>query len=184
MIDLASLFNTVAIRQWCRCLVSALVLLLAMAWVPSTVLAGQGSNSASENATLKAAIPAMVMVWVNPNTSQLHHDVAQENIGQTNNTVAKDYKIKGFVLSNSSSSLVQCTVDKVIVPLENNGDTINVRLRGRIGSTKISTTPFFPTFINNRANISIRGDLDETTITNQHSPGLYSGTFTITATII
>ncbi len=161
--------------------VLCMVVLLSGFLIPPPVHAG---FSFIRHVLIRITLPTVVMVWVRAHQSDLHEVITQADIDSQVDIPGSDYTVKGIVIANHYASQVQCTVDTLALNLVNGSDSITVNLDGTIGGTNISTAPFVPTFTNKIASINISGDIDESTVNPTDAPGTYSGTFTITATII
>lgn len=145
-----------------------------------------GANSASSNSqiTMSATVPKVIVVQVNSGTSILSKAISANTIDASSNTVAQDFQIRGTVTVNDATANVQCTLNTTALNLSNSGSNIKVNLSGTIGGTNISTSAFTPVFSSKQASININGDIDDTTVTSSLNPGSYTGTLTITATLI
>jgi methionine-rich copper-binding protein CopC len=148
------------------------------------VNSGPGTSSSNSQVTLTATLPSVITVRVDNATSILTHTINPNSIDAASNTVAADFQIRGDVIVNSPSANVQCSLNALNLNLSNGTDTITANLTGTIGGVPVSTTPFRPTFTAKRAAIMINGDIVDTTVTSAKAPGNYSGTLTITATLL
>lgn len=145
---------------------------------------GPSANSANSQVTLSATVPSVIFVNVSPTLSVLSATVDPSRIDSPSNIVSTDFQIRGNVVVNKANANVQCTVNTLNLALANGTDTINTILSGTIGGTTINTSGFSPAFTNRQAAIVINGDLNESTVTSLKAPGTYSGTLTITATVL
>ncbi len=150
----------------------------------SVVNNGPGNPSSSSDVTLTAQIDEFVEVFVDDSTSDLHENLTNADLTSTVDVAGDDYQIDGYVFKNNLSANVQCQLSTLQLQLVNGSDDITVNLAGSIGGTAVSTSAFSPTFTGNQATIDMQGDIDESTASVTDAPGTYSGSFTITATII
>lgn len=142
-----------------------------------------GSSSSSQ-VTLTAVLPSVVVVKVDNEKSNLSKTLEAALIDSNSNKVSQDFSIFGDVLANDNKANVQCTVSTTKLQLVNGKSAITVNLSGNIGGAEISEKAMTPKFSNKKASISISGDIDDTTVTSSLDPGSYSGTLTITATLL
>lgn len=168
---------------------SAALALMALATslnpaMAQVVNSNPSSSSANSQVTLTASVPSVVIVRVNAGTSTLSYTLNPNLIDSSSNVSSQDFAIRGNVIVNSPSANVQCSLSSTTLSLVNGSDTLTTRLTGTIGGTNISTSGFTPTFSSRQAAIVINGDLDESTATSAKAPGTYSGTVTITASLI
>ena len=145
---------------------------------------GPSTTNSNSKVTLSASIPSIVLVNVDQGLSVLNMSVDPNLIGSSKNVVSSDFTVKGAVVANNTNAQVQCSVSTLKLILTNNRDTITANLKGTIGGVPISTSGFSPIFSSRKADISITGDLDESTVTLEKQPGNYSGTLTITASLL
>ena len=143
-----------------------------------------GTSSATSQVTLTASVPSIILVQVNSGSSTLSASVSPALIGSASNVTSQDFRIVGNVIANSASAAPHCTLSATTLTLVNGSDSITVNLTGTIGGTNISTNSFTPTMTSKSAAINITGDLDESTVTTAKAPGNYTGTLTITASLI
>ncbi len=148
------------------------------------VNSGPSATSSTSQVTMKATVPSIVFVKVNEGTSTLTKSINPNLVDSSSNVASTDFQIRGDVLVNSPSANVQCTLSTLSLSLANGSDTITTALSGTIGGTSVSTSAFTPTFTNKKASIVINGDIDESTVTSEKAPGDYTGTLTISATLI
>lgn len=142
------------------------------------------ATSANSQVTLRATVPSVVIVRVSGERSTLSVNVNPNVVDSASNASSRDFAISGNVIVNNPDANVQCTVSTTELKLANGSDEITVRMAGTIGGQNISTRNFTPRFSSRQAAIDITGDLDESTVTSAKAPGTYSGTFTITASLI
>ena len=159
-------------------------LFLTQPMYAQVVNSGPSATSSNSRVTLTATVPSVVYVNVVEGQSTLSKALDISVIDSPANIASTDFSIKGEVLFNSPTTSIQCTVSAVDLALTNGTDTINTKLSGTIGGVGISTSGFSPIFTNKKASINISGDIDESTVTSQKAPGAYTGTVTITATVL
>ena len=166
--------------------VASAFFLVMFTWLPSfaqVVNSGASSTSANSQITMTATIPTIVIVKVDPILSKLSTIIRPNVIDSGVNVSSTDFTINGAVTSNSATANIQTKVSSLSLQLAYGTSNITLNMRGTIGGKAISTTAFTPIFTNKSASIQIIGDLDETTITSQKTPGNYTGSLIITATV-
>jgi hypothetical protein len=179
------MFNAFNKNFFAAAAVIALVGFMSQAPASAQVVnSGAGSSSSNSQVTLTASIPSVVIVKVDQGSSTLSSSINPSLIDSETDASSQDFSVQGNVLVNDPSANVQCTVSDTVLTLENGKDTLTVNLSGTIGGATISEKGFTPKFSSRQAAIKIVGDLDETTVTSEKAPGSYTGTFTITASLL